>query len=177
MAKDKVSGQKAKADAPKAKVIEQKPKASATQVKAIEQKPKASAPQVKAIEQKPKANAPKAKANEQKPKAVEPKTGVLKLFQPKDPDAKEKKALAKEKDKKLQKTTAKPVARRGFKGFVARVVKYFRDMISELKKATWPSKKDLVKYTGIVLAFVTVLAVVVGLLDFGFTKLLQLITG
>ncbi len=149
MAKDKVSGPKAKVDVPKAKVIEQKAK----------------------------ANAPKAGVNMQKAKAVEPKAGGLKLFQPKDPDAKEKKALAKEKEKKLQKTTAKPVARRGFKGFVARIVKYFRDMISELKKATWPSKKDIVKYTGIVLAFVTVLAVVVGLLDFGFTKLLQLITG
>jgi preprotein translocase subunit SecE len=50
-------------------------------------------------------------------------------------------------------------------------------MVSELKKASWPSKKDLVKYTGVVLAFVVILAVVIGVMDFGLAQVLKLITG
>lgn len=49
--------------------------------------------------------------------------------------------------------------------------------IAELKKVTWPSFKDLVNYTGIVLAFMVVMAIVVGLLDLGASELISLIIG
>ena len=41
----------------------------------------------------------------------------------------------------------------------------FKNMVSELKKVSWPSKKDLVNYSVVVIGFVVALAVIVGLLD------------
>ena len=81
----------------------------------------------------------------------------------KQPDPKKNKA-------KDTKKAAKP--KRG-----GRIVRFFRDMGSELKKAIWPTKQELAKYTGIVLLFICAFAVVVGLIDLGLTKLLALIVG
>ena len=46
-----------------------------------------------------------------------------------------------------------------------RIANAFKNMAAELKKVAWPSKKDLINYSLVVIAFVVVLAVVVGLLD------------
>ncbi len=82
------------------------------------------------------------------------------------------------KDKSMQKSNAKLNKReRGIARRFDRIRRYFREMYAELKKATWPSRKTLVKYTSVVLAFVIVLAVVIGLMDLGLTQLLKLITG
>jgi preprotein translocase subunit SecE len=79
-------------------------------------------------------------------------------------DRKEKleqqKKLAKKANKKKRKSPAK----------------FFKDIISELKKVTWPSAKDLAKYSGAVIAFIVVTAIIVGLMDFGLTALFNLIT-
>jgi preprotein translocase subunit SecE len=53
--------------------------------------------------------------------------------------------------------------------------RFFKDIISELKKVTWPTAKDLVKYTGAVIAFILVTAVIVGLMDFGLAELFRLV--
>ena len=37
----------------------------------------------------------------------------------------------------------------------------FKNMVAELKKVAWPSKKDLINYSIVVIAFVVVLAIVV----------------
>lgn len=54
------------------------------------------------------------------------------------------------------------------KAIFARIGKFFKDVLGELKKVTWPSRKELVSYTLTVLAFVAVMAVIVGVLDFLF---------
>ncbi len=54
-------------------------------------------------------------------------------------------------------------------------VKTFRDMWSELKKVTWPSKKDLIRQSTVVVVFVLILTVLVGLIDTGLSALLKLI--
>ena len=56
-----------------------------------------------------------------------------------------------------------------------RMKRYFKEGGAELKKTVWPTKKDLVKYTGVVLAFIVVFAVVVGAMDFALVELLNLI--
>lgn len=53
--------------------------------------------------------------------------------------------------------------------------RFFKDIISELKKVTWPTGKDLVKYTGAVIAFIIVTAVIVGVMDFGLSELFRLV--
>jgi len=47
---------------------------------------------------------------------------------------------------------------------------FFREVVSELRKVIWPTRKELITYTTIVIVFVTVMTAIVGLLDFGFGK-------
>ena len=51
------------------------------------------------------------------------------------------------------------------KALPKRISGAFKNMVAELKKVAWPSKKDLVNYSIIVIGFVVVLALVVGVLD------------
>ncbi len=74
-------------------------------------------------------------------------------------DRKEKLEQQKKAAKKANKKVRKSPAR------------FLKDIISELKKVTWPSAKELVKYAGAVLAFILVIAIIVGLMDFGLTSL------
>jgi len=53
--------------------------------------------------------------------------------------------------------------------------RFFKDVYSELKKVTWPTFKDLMKYTGAVIAFIVVIAVFVGAFDQGFQALFNLV--
>ncbi len=53
--------------------------------------------------------------------------------------------------------------------------KVFKDIISELKKVTWPTTKDLIKYAGAVVAFILVVAVLVYLMDLGLSTLFSLV--
>ena len=46
-----------------------------------------------------------------------------------------------------------------------RIANAFKNMAAELKKVAWPSRKDLVNYSIVVIGFVVALAVIVGLLD------------
>ena len=76
-----------------------------------------------------------------------------------------------------QKTTGKPSFMTRFVGFFknlpANIARPFRDMFYELKKVTWPSKKDLINYTLLVLAFIVFMGVVIGLLDLGASELVK----
>ena len=56
-----------------------------------------------------------------------------------------------------------------------RVANAFKNMASELKKVSWPSKKDLINYSLVVIGFVVVLAVIVGLLDTASSSLVKLL--
>lgn len=62
-------------------------------------------------------------------------------------------------------------------GFFRRITKYFKEVGAELKKVTWPTRQELVKYTGVVLVFIMVFAVVIGAMDLGLTSLLKWIIG
>ena len=67
-------------------------------------------------------------------------------------------AVQAKKDKKSDKN-AKP-------GFFARMGKWFRDMKSELKKVQWPTRKQTINNTLIVIACVVVVGVFIWLFDF-----------
>ena len=47
----------------------------------------------------------------------------------------------------------------------ARITGAFKNMVAELKKTAWPSKKDLINYSLVVIGFVFALAIIVGVLD------------
>ena len=66
---------------------------------------------------------------------------------------------------------------RFFTTLPARVARPFKNMWRELKKVTWPTRKDLLNYTLIVLAFMVFMGVVIGLLDMGSSRLIALMIG
>lgn len=81
--------------------------------------------------------------------------------------AKEKDNTSPEKSKKSEKKTEKKKP--------GKVAKWFKDLKSEFKKVVWPTKKTVVDNTSIVLAVVVLSAVFVGLLDYGFVALMDVI--
>ncbi len=61
--------------------------------------------------------------------------------------------------------------------FTERVVKFFKGVWSELKKVHWPSRKEIVTYTSVVLAAVFMVAVLIWMVDSVFSFLISLILG
>jgi preprotein translocase subunit SecE len=51
---------------------------------------------------------------------------------------------------------------------ISRGFRYIREVVSELRKVIWPTRKQLVTYTGVVLVFVIVMVAFVYGLDIGF---------
>ena len=72
--------------------------------------------------------------------------------------ANEKKAVAAKKS-----VTAAPAKKQGI---FKRMGKYFRDVRGEFKKVVWPTKKQIINNTIIVLVMVAIFAVVIWGLDF-----------
>ena len=56
-------------------------------------------------------------------------------------------------------------AAKWFKELPGRISTAFKNMVAELKKVTWPSKEDLINYSLVVIAFVVIMAIIVGVLD------------
>jgi len=70
--------------------------------------------------------------------------------------------------------TKAPDARRGI---FARLVLFVREVVAELQKVIWPTRKELLTYTTVVVVFVTVMMTMVALLDVGFAQLMFLVFG
>jgi preprotein translocase subunit SecE len=50
-------------------------------------------------------------------------------------------------------------------------VLYVRQVIAELRKVIWPTRKELITYTTVAIVFILVMTGIVAGLDYGFTKL------
>ena len=57
-----------------------------------------------------------------------------------------------------------------------KIANFVKNYKSELKKVVWMPKNDLIKSTGIVLLVLVAAVVLIGLLDLGFSALLNLIS-
>ncbi|MFI9813235.1 preprotein translocase subunit SecE [Saccharothrix variisporea] len=53
-------------------------------------------------------------------------------------------------------------------GFFARIVRYIREVVSELRKVIWPTRKQMITYTSVVLVFVAFMVALVFGLDSAF---------
>ena len=62
---------------------------------------------------------------------------------------------------------------RFFKHLPAAIARPFKNIWHELKKVTWPTKKDWTNSVIIVLAFMVFMGIVIGLLDMGSSALVQ----
>ena len=83
--------------------------------------------------------------------------------------AENEKAVQAKKEKKTEKND-KP-------GFFARMGKWFRDMKSELKKVQWPTRKQTINNTLIVIACVIVVGIFIALFDFVAGEAIGLLIG
>lgn len=52
---------------------------------------------------------------------------------------------------------------------------YFAASRAELAKVTWPSRRQTIRLTGLVIGFSLAFAVILGVVDYGFSSLLQLV--
>ncbi|GAA1351249.1 preprotein translocase subunit SecE [Falsarthrobacter nasiphocae] len=55
-------------------------------------------------------------------------------------------------------------------GFFGRIIQFLREVIGELKKVTYPTGPELMRYTAVVLVFVIVMMLLVMGLDFVFGR-------
>ena len=62
-------------------------------------------------------------------------------------------------------------------GLIARIGLFYRQVVSELRKVVWPTRKQLTTYTSVVLVFVTFIIAVVSLLDLVLTNIVFWVFG
>ena len=58
-----------------------------------------------------------------------------------------------------------------------RLLRFLREVVAELRKVIWPTRRELSTYTTVALAFILVLVAIVTSLDYGFTKLVIALFG
>ena len=68
-----------------------------------------------------------------------------------------------------------PAARRdrrpgGSGGRIRNIGTFYRQVVAELRKVIWPTRKDLLTYTAVVVVFVAIIMTLVGLLDVVYAK-------
>lgn len=61
------------------------------------------------------------------------------------------------------------------KGFFARIKDYFKGVLTEMKKVSWPTRKETGKYTLVVIVVCAAFALLFWLLDTIFISLLGLV--
>ena len=63
----------------------------------------------------------------------------------------------------------------GVTNFFRRIGRFFLNMKHELKKVTWPTRKQVINYSLVVFAVIVIMLVVIGLFDLGAGELVNLI--
>jgi preprotein translocase subunit SecE len=56
-----------------------------------------------------------------------------------------------------------------------KLTNYFKESVAEMKKVTWPTKKETYNYTLLVIGISIAVALFLGLLDYIFTESFQII--
>lgn len=82
-------------------------------------------------------------------------------------------ADGKRSKKALKKSTADGPTRNPF----LFVWNYLKQVVAEMRKVIWPNRKQMVSYTGVVLAFLVFMVALIGAVDLGLAKLVLLIFG
>lgn len=61
------------------------------------------------------------------------------------------------------------------KSLLSRAGKFLREVRNELRKVNWPSRKELMAYTGVVLVTVLIVATFIGVVDLIFSRIISII--
>ena len=68
-----------------------------------------------------------------------------------------------------------PVAEKLKKGYLDKGLQFLREVKVELKKVTWPSRKQTIGSTVVVIVLVIVIALFLGIVDIGLSSLIRVI--
>jgi preprotein translocase subunit SecE len=68
-------------------------------------------------------------------------------------------------------------ARNAISGYINIIVQFLRDSKTELKKVKWPTRKELLASTSMVIILALILALFLGLIDFSLIKIITKIIG
>ena len=79
--------------------------------------------------------------------------------------------MAKTEEKKNVKPSFVERCTNFFKG----IGKNFKNMFHEMKKVSWPTKKELINYSIVVFVFMIIMGVIIGVIDLGAGALVDLI--
>ena len=58
---------------------------------------------------------------------------------------------------------------------MAKVVQFFKESRAELKKVVWPTRDDVISSIKVVIVSTILVALILGLLDLGFTELFRIL--
>ena len=58
---------------------------------------------------------------------------------------------------------------------MAKVIQFFKESRAELKKVVWPTKDDVISSIKVVIISTILVALILGLLDLGFSELFRII--
>ncbi len=67
--------------------------------------------------------------------------------------------------------------RRGGRSRFGRVGRFIREVVAELRKVSWPTRKELVTYAVVVVFFIAVLMSIIAGFDYGFASAVQWVFG
>ena len=101
--------------------------------------------------------------------------------EPEDDDADERKP-ARTRGRSAVATRTRPRTREATKRgplrrLVAYVRNFVREVVAELQKVIWPTRKELLTYTAVVVVFVSLLMAIVAGLDVGFARVMFIVFG
>ena len=60
---------------------------------------------------------------------------------------------------------------------MSRIKRFLRDAKVELNKVTWPTPKEALASTSVVIVVVIIVSLFLGVVDFGLTKIIRLVLG
>jgi preprotein translocase subunit SecE len=83
--------------------------------------------------------------------------------------------MAKAAENTTGKNAKQPEKGNRFTNFFRGIGKAFKNMYHELKKVTWPTKKELINYSVVVFVFMIIMGVIIGVIDFAAGELVNLI--
>lgn len=61
--------------------------------------------------------------------------------------------------------------------FVTKIIKFFYEVLAELRLVKWPSRRDLLIYSSVVVFVVIIAAIILSGMDYCFAYLIRLIMG
>lgn len=56
---------------------------------------------------------------------------------------------------------------------IQKIKNYFKGVVSETKKVTWPTRKQVINHTILVIVAIGLMMLIFGAIDLGFSKLLE----